>query len=49
MVNGLAFGGGMELMLLCDIAVSSDQALFGLPEIKLGIIPGKKKIQQNYF
>lgn len=39
-VNGLALGGGMELALLCDIRIASDQATFGLPEVKLGIIPG---------
>lgn len=39
-INGLALGGGLELTLRCDIRVASDKASFGLPEIKLGTIPG---------
>lgn len=39
-VNGLALGGGCQLVLACDITVASINAQFGLPEIKLGIIPG---------
>lgn len=37
-VNGLAFGGGMELVLACDIAIASPSATFGLPEVKHGLI-----------
>ncbi|GAX90330.1 enoyl-CoA hydratase/isomerase family protein [Effusibacillus lacus] len=39
-VNGLALGGGCELALACDIRIMEEQALIGLPEIKLGIFPG---------
>ncbi len=39
-INGLALGGGTEVALSCDIRVASSNAKFGLPEIKLGIIPG---------
>lgn len=38
-VNGLAFGGAMELILACDIRIASEEAKFNLMEIKFGIIP----------
>jgi crotonobetainyl-CoA hydratase len=37
-VNGLAYGGGLELVLACDLAVCSEQALFALPEVKRGVL-----------
>ena len=39
-VNGYAFGGGCELALACHMRLASDNAVMGLPETKLGIIPG---------
>jgi enoyl-CoA hydratase len=39
-VNGHALGGGCELALACDLRIAADNAVFGLPEPSLGIIPG---------
>ncbi len=39
-INGYAFGGGCELALGCDIRIAADTALLGLPEVKLGALPG---------
>jgi enoyl-CoA hydratase/carnithine racemase len=39
-LNGHAFGGGLELALACSVRVAAEDALVGLPEVKLGILPG---------
>lgn len=40
LVNGYAFGGGLELALACTFRIAAPAAKFGLPEVKLGLIPG---------
>jgi len=39
-VRGYALGGGCELALACDLIVAADDAVFGLPEVSLGVMPG---------
>jgi len=39
-VNGIALGGGTELVLACDLAIAAETAIFGLPEVRHGLIAG---------
>jgi enoyl-CoA hydratase len=39
-INGLAFGGGCELALACDFRIMAEEAQMGVPEIKIGVLPG---------
>ncbi len=39
-VNGAAFGGGLEIVLACDLRIAAENATFAVPEVKLGLIPG---------
>ncbi len=39
-INGLCFGGGFEFAMACDLRVAAEKARIGLPEVKVGLIPG---------
>lgn len=45
-VNGDAFGGGVEVILNCDLVVASEKAKLGLPEARVGVIVGSGGIQR---
>lgn len=45
-VNGLAYGGGLELCLLCDIVIAAEQATFAAAEVSRGLIPGNGATQR---
>jgi E-phenylitaconyl-CoA hydratase len=45
-INGICLGGGLELALACDIRLASENATFGLPEVKWAIIPGQGGTQR---
>jgi E-phenylitaconyl-CoA hydratase len=44
--NGLAFGGGLEIGLGCDIRIAADHASFALPEVRVGTLPGSGGTQR---
>ena len=39
-INGMALGGGLEIVLACDLRIAAEHSTFGSPEVKLGFIPG---------
>jgi enoyl-CoA hydratase/carnithine racemase len=45
-INGLAYGGGLELALACDIRIASSTARFALPEVRIGSLPGSGGTQR---
>ncbi len=45
-INGVAIGGGLELALVCDLRIASETARFGLPEVKIGVMPAAGATQR---
>lgn len=45
-VNGYCLAGGVELVLQCDLTIASEQAVFGIPEVTLGFLPGAGACQR---
>jgi acetyl-CoA C-acetyltransferase len=45
-VNGFALGGGLEIAMACDIIIAADHALFGLPEVKVGLFAAMGGVQR---
>ena len=46
-INGYCLAGGVELVLQCDLAIASDKAVFGIPEVSLGFLPGAGACQRQ--
>lgn len=47
-VNGYALGGGLELAMACDVILAADHAVFGLPEVTVGLGPCRASSQPSY-
>ena len=45
-INGAALGGGFEMALACDLRIAAHEARLGLPELRLGLLPGAGGMQR---